>query len=96
MKPEVTISLDYYDSLCEDSEAFKKIQKNEKFIHYMTWCGLGGLRTSVTSNDERVKEIKETSTKEVDFVRAAKDREINALKEEIESLKKRKHFFSWL
>lgn len=92
MRPQVTIDLESYAQLLEDSRAFKDIEAKTPFIHYQVWEGLGGLRTQITSNDERLNEIKNQNQQDVDYVRKYKDHEIRKLKDELESIKSRGFF----
>lgn len=87
MTPQITIELRNYEQLVEDSNAFNKIKKENKFIHYSVWCGLGGLRTEITSNDTRLAEIKEQSHEDAEQIRILKDHTINKLEQEIKELK---------
>lgn len=59
LAPRITIDLDDYDRLCEDSESFKRIKKGETYVHFYHSYTLGGRYTEVTSNDERFKAVHE-------------------------------------
>lgn len=91
MIPQITISLEYYDKLCEDSVAFQRLKKGETYIHFYSSYTLGGRYTEVTSNDERFKSIH----KEVEEIRAAlsisRDQRRKAV-EELEAIRKQGFF----
>lgn len=85
--PIITISLEEYSKLLEDSQAFRKLQNDEKFVHYHIWYSFGGPSTVVTSNDHRILEIKREFDIEVKDIRQSKDAEIYRLKEQIANMK---------
>lgn len=92
MNHEVIISAERHNYLLRCEEAFEAIKKDEKFIHISTWATMGGSRLEVTSNDERIQQIKDGIMKDHEDSMARRLYDLKKAQDELKLIKSRGFF----